>query len=485
MIIHKEPTAEDLAYSNLLSYSKSMMPSYIISGHHKLMAHYLQKLERGDITRLAIFMPPRMGKTKLASEDFGSWYLGRNPTHEAVFGTYAQDRADDVGKAVRDAMLTKTYEGIFPQASLKSDAKGSRKFQTISGGWYYAVGWGGALTGRGANLLILDDLIKDRADAMSKTNRRKREAWFTSTAYTRLMKDENGIEGRILLIMTRWAYDDIAAYLLNDLAHEKWNIINLPAIAEDKDALGREVGEPLWEEKQDLKRLRTIKQSVPADDWSSLYQQRPLPKEGGLLKFNWFNNYDPHELRFIEDSLKGGNPLPERHQWFQKIVLSLDTAYKPEQINDPSAISAWGYNKNRHYLIESASERLEFPQLKKWVINFHKKYKAWGLGPVPILIEDAASGQSLIQVLRQETNIPIIAIKPDKSKIIRAEHVSDYIESGRVYVPERAKWLTEYQTEIVQFPYGPLDNQVDSTTQYLRWIFKPKKIKRKGKIFFK
>jgi predicted phage terminase large subunit-like protein len=618
----RELTINDYAFSRLLPYVKAEMPNYIVGRHHKVIAHYLQKLESGEVTRLAIFMPPRHGKTLLASQFFSSWYLGRNPTHEIIFASYAQDRSDDVGRSVRNAMLTDFYKQTFENSHLRSDAKGARKFSTVQGGSFFTTSWTGAATGRGANCasqgteiiteigdikiedlvkmnpmpkvlsvkntktnkqlklcfskiktfrvienqdtfeiyteqgtklnltyehpvytdqkrdytltqdlnsddylinnklqrekvltpfaskdnltvydlqientenyfangilvhncLILDDLVKDRADASSDNNRRKREDWFTSTAYTRLMPDENVTNGRILLIMTRWSYNDIGAFLLNELAHENWHVLNCPAIAEDDDILGRETGEALWPEKRDLTALRQIKQSVGTDDWSALYQQRPLPKEGGLIKLNWFQRYDPHKLRFIERKCYSREPLPERLQWFNKIVISLDTAYKPKQINDPSALTVWGYSKTRQYLIEADAQKLEFPQLKRWILSFHRKYSNWYMGPVPILIEDAASGQSLIQVLRQETNVPVIAMRPDKSKLVRMEHVSDYIESGRVTLPERAKWLTDLETELAQFPYGAHDDYCDSMSQYLKWIYQPRKLRSKSRL---
>jgi predicted phage terminase large subunit-like protein len=421
----------------------------------------------------------------LASEFFSAWYLGRNPSHEIIFTTFSQDRADDVGKAVRNRMVHDVHGSVFPGATLKSDAKASRKFFTEKGGVFYATGWGGIITGRGASCLILDDLVKDRADALSKINRRKREEWFTSTAYSRLMPDEHVDNGRILLIMTRWAYDDIAAFLLKDLAHEGWHVLNCPAIAEEEDILGREVGEALWPNFRPLHVLENIKKSVSPEDWNALYQQKPLPVEGGLIKTNWFRRYDIHEMHQIEDLLKSNQTLPEKYRWFNKIVLSLDTAYKPNQINDPTGYTIWGYNKNSHYLLEAGAQRLEYPDLKRFIDSLYKKYTKWGLGPIPILIEDAASGQSLIQDLRKSTNYPVISLYPDKSKILRAEHVSDYVEAGRVFVPEKASWLTDFETELAQFPYGRHDDIVDSFTQYLKWVQGPTRRPSKKKIIFK
>jgi predicted phage terminase large subunit-like protein len=424
----------------------------------------------------------------LASEFFSAWYMGRNPSHEIIFASYAQDRSDDVGKAVRDLMLTETHENVFPEGKLRLDAKGTRKFQTINDGTFFSASWKSATTGRGANLLILDDLLKDREDAQSGINRRRREEWFSSSGYTRLMSDEGSSEGRILLIMTRWAYDDIAAYLLKQLAHENWHVLNCPAIAEEEDMLGRKPGDALWPEKYPVARLEKIKKSVNSEDWSALYQQRPLPKEGGLWKLHYFKEYNVHHLQRIEDLSRNGEELPEQLQWFYRIVLSLDTAYKTTQMNDPSVLTVWGYSKNRQYLIEVARERLVYPDLKKWIIKYHQKYLEWNMGPVPVLIEDAASGQSLIQDFKDKDSdhvIPVIAIKPINSKVIRAEHAAGYAESEAIALPESAPWLTDFKMEFAQFPYGPNDDQVDSTSQYIGWFYKPKKRKRGRRLYAK
>ena len=561
----------------------------------------------------------------LASEFFSAWYMGRNPTHEIIFASYAQDRSDDVGKAVRDIMLSETHEQVFPESKLRIDAKGTRKFQTIQDGTFFTTSWKGATTGRGANCwtkdtvvetadgpmtiekihylthkplvlsmslsdelcyskvshsiehknatiyelktisgkvlygtedhriysqfrgytqlkdlvvgerlvqnisnirtetdvvsmaprlcknketvydiqvekthnffaggllvhncLILDDLIKDREDAQSDVNRRKREEWFSSSGYTRLMSDEGSPEGRILLIMTRWAYDDIAAYLLNQLAHEHWHILNCPAIAEEKDILGRLPGDALWPERYPISRLENVKKSVISTDWTALYQQRPLPKEGGMWKLYWFKEYNTHHLRRIEDLSKDRQELPEELKWFDRIVMSVDTAYKPEQMNDPSCITVWGYSKNRQYLIEVLKEKLEYPELKRWIERTHEKYTEWNMGPVPVLIEDSASGQSLIQDYKvSEYRMPVIKITSIKSKVVRAEHASGYAESGNIVLPERAPWKTDFESEFAQFPFGSHDDQVDSVCQYINWFYKPKKKRKSGKIYVK
>jgi predicted phage terminase large subunit-like protein len=166
--------------------------------------------------------------------------------------------------------------------------------------------------------------------------------------------------------------------------------------------------------------------------------------------------------------------------------MSLDTAYKPEQQNDPSVIEVWGYSKNRQYLIDVLRERLEYPELKKWIIKVHKRFKAWNFGPVPVLIEDAASGQSLIQDFKvSEYRMPVIKVTPVKSKLVRAEHATGYVEGGTVILPERAPWKTDFESEFARFPYASNDDQVDALSQYINWFYKPKKRKRRGKLFFK
>ena len=481
-----KPSVYDMAFSRLLPYVRMNFPEYKIGKHHKVIAKALEKAERGEIRRLAIFMPPRSGKTMLASEYFASWYLGRNPDKKVIFTSYSQDRADDVGRTVRNHLLHPIHKEIFPNCTIDPNSKASRKFNTLQKGDFFAVGVGGAITGRGANVLILDDLIKDRADSQSALNNRKREEWFTSTAYTRLMPGKNVI----ILIMTRWSYDDIATFLLEEKKHENWTILNLPAVAiEDNDIIGRQMGEALWEEAYPLHVLNQIKEAVGTQDWNALYQQQPIPEEGGMVKLDWFKRYNTNNLETIKKlnrinlgaKKKFSNELPV----FNNIVISLDTAFKQSSLNDPSAFTVWGTSKTDFILLEAINERLDFPDLKKKTIDIHKKYSAWNLGSPRVLIEDAASGQSLIQELRRFTNIPVIPIKPDKSKEVRMSEVTSIIESGRVWFPKRASWLVQLETQLAQFPLGKHDDLCDSISQFLRWSGKPKYVKSKFIKFWK
>lgn len=283
-------TAEDYAFSRLIAYAAYQWPSYQDAAHHRLIARHLEAVERGEIKRLMITMPPRHGKSMLASEFFPAWYMGRNPGHYVVTATYAQDLADDFGRKVKNQIDDTTFKQVFPGVGLADDSKSSKRFHvegqggglehvTTQRGAFYAVGVGGPLTGRGAHLLLIDDPIKNREDADSEVQRRKVKDWYTSTAYTRLMPG-----GRIVIIQTRWHEDDLSGWLQSEHEHEGWVVLNLPAI----DAKG----EALWPEQYSIEALEQIKRALPPRDWSALYQQRPQPDEGTFFQRDWLKSWD-------------------------------------------------------------------------------------------------------------------------------------------------------------------------------------------------
>lgn len=281
-------TAEDYAFSRLISYAAYQWPGYRDAPHHRLIARHLEAVERGDITRLMITMPPRHGKSMLASEFFPSWYLGRNPDHYVVTATYAQELADDFGRKVKNQIEDAAFQAIFPGVGLADDSKSAKRFHiegqvggiehaTTQRGAFYAVGVGGPLTGRGAHLLLIDDPVKNREDAESEIIRRKTKDWYTSTAYTRLMPG-----GRVVLIQTRWHEDDLSGWLQAEHEHEGWVVLDLPAISAE--------GKALWPEQYDIEALERIRRALPPRDWSALYQQRPTPDEGDYFKSEWFRS---------------------------------------------------------------------------------------------------------------------------------------------------------------------------------------------------
>ena len=285
---------------------------------------------------------------------------------------------------------------------------------------------------------------------------------------------ENFIADGMVVHNTRWHFDDLAGRILDE-GKEQWDVLSLPAIAEDHDQIKRKIGEALWPSDYPVKTLENIKQSIGSREWNSQYQQRPLDEEGGMVKLTWFKRYDERELKKYEVAcFSKREPPTEKPFGIYKIVLSWDTAFKESELNDPSSCTVWGIAADGYYLLHAFNKRMGFPALKRRAIGLYDRYMKYNIGSIAVLIEDRASGQSLIQVLDVETRIPVIAIRPDANKVIRTSEISPIIEAGHVHLPENAPWLIRYETQIAQFPLGREDDDVDSTTQFLRWVSKPR-----------
>jgi predicted phage terminase large subunit-like protein len=441
-----QPTPEDFAFARLLAYAAYQWPGYKPAPHHRLIARHLEAVERGDIKRLMIFMPPRAGKSMLVSEFFPAWYLGRNPNHYLIAATYAQELADDFGRKVRNQIADPAFRLVFPGVALSGDSQASKRFHVTSyeggpSGAYFATGIGGPMSGRGSHLLLVDDAVKNREEAESAAIRQRNKDWFTSTAYTRLMPG-----GRIVVVMTRWHSDDLAGWLLETQPHENWTVLNLPAIAEVNDEIGRKPGEALWPESFPLEVLEKIRASIGSRDWTALYQQRPAPAEGGIFKAHWFARYDKPKEKY------------------DQVVQSWDTASKAGELNDPSVCLTFGVRQDGFDLLQAMVRRLEYPDLKLLVTR-----QAGDWSPNAILIEDKASGMQLLQDLKRETQLPLIGINPEKDKITRAAAVSAMVEAGKLALPTHAPWLTDFEMELMTFPNAANDDQVDALTQFLSW----------------
>lgn len=478
---------EQLAYSQLLAYAAYMYPQYKVGHHHALIAKHLERVERGELTRLMVFLPPRSGKSFLCSEFFPAWYLGRNPTKQVIAATYSHEKAGDSGRKVRNYMVDPIFAAIFPECQVSSDQKSANHLSTLQGGNLYSVGVRGAQAGRGAHLFLVDDPLKDRKEADSEVEQKRLRDWYRAVAYTRLMPGQSAV----IVIMTRWHYNDLAGWLLSEHKHENWTVLSLPAISEDDDLLGRKPGDPLWPEAYPLGNLYKIKKTVGTREWNALYQQRPLPEEGGLVNLEWFMRYSMFDWGKWQAAVRvDGRKFDRANSHFpiKKIVCSWDTAFKEKQINDPSACTVWGVTDKDYYLLYMINERLDFPKLKRRVVEV-QELNCRKLGfknyEVIVLIEDKGSGTSLIQELKRETNIPVIGCTPDANKIFRMESVSALIEAGRVWIPDRAVWLTDFETQMAEFPYGKHDDIVDSVSQFLRWINKPKFKRSQGTLFYK
>jgi predicted phage terminase large subunit-like protein len=317
----------------------------------------------------------------------------------------------------------------------------AHRFGTSAGGSFYATSIGGVLTGKGANLLILDDLVKDAQEAYSVTARASLKQWFEHVLYPRL---EPG--GRIVAIGTRWHSSDLLATLLTEYAADGWVTLSLPAIAEPADLLGRPEGAALWESRFPLDALQRIRTAIGSTAFSALYQQRPVAAEGAIFRKEWLQTYVSPPECF-------------------RIVASMDTAFKVNESADYSVLQIWGETQSGYYLLDVLRERLTFPELISRTIA---KCTYWR--PHVVLIEDHASGQSLLQTLKLETTLPLLPIRAVGDKESRASAISPLFESGRVFIPQQATWLSDFLDELTSFPLAPHDDAVDALSQALGWM---------------
>jgi predicted phage terminase large subunit-like protein len=419
-----------------------MLPQFELAHHHELIVSRLEAVERGEISRLMIFLPPRHGKSLLTSTIFPAWFLGRHPERHLIFASYGQELSDDFGRQVRNLIADPLHRAIFPGCSLSDDSTAAHRFNTVRGGAYFAVGRGGPITGRGANLVVIDDPLKDYAEANSETVRRALYDWYGSVVYTRLAPN-----GAIVLVQTRWHQDDLAGRLLANNYGDDWEVLSLPAIAEHDESFRRE-GEALWPRRFGLVELDKIRNAVGGRAWASLYQQRPAAAEGVIFKRNYWQFYRP--------------PLTVA---LNRIVQSYDTAFKKGTENDFSVCGTWGVADNGYYLLHLWRGRVEFPELKRVLVSLAELWK-----PNTILVEDRASGQSLIQELKNFTALPILPVKVDSDKQTRAQAVTPLMEAGKIFLPESAPWVSDYIEEMASFPNGIYDDVVDATTQALNYL---------------
>lgn len=391
----------------------------------------------GEGGRIVVEMPPRHGKSELISHWTPSWYLHNWPSQKIILATYEADFARYWGRKTRNTI--QATSGI--RTRLAKDSKAAGEWETDKGGGMITAGVLGPITGRGGHLLIIDDPHKNWLEAQSKTIRQNIIDWFNSTLYTRA---EPG--ATIILLMTRWHERDLAGYLLKE--HEDpWTEIRLPALAEPGDPLGRMEGKALNPERYPRSALLKIKKAVGQLVWNGLYQQRPAPMEGSIWKLSNWKYYKAAPA-------------------FLYIVQSWDTAFKKEDRNSFSVCETWGIAKNGFYLLDVFRERLEYPDLRQMM-----KVKARRWRPKIILVEDKASGQSVVQELKRETRLPLkpIPIASHYDKQIRSQLASPAAEAGLVYLPEKAPWLDDWLDEHTHFPNSEYTDQVDSTSQFLEY----------------
>lgn len=431
--------------------------NYLPNWHVEAIAWHLEQCRHKLIKRLIITLPPRSLKSICASVAFPAWILGHDPRQRIICASYANELTVKHARDCRAVVEADWYKQAFPGTRLNPKKVTEQEFETTKKGYRYSTSLGGALTGRGGSIVIVDDPIK-AADAMSELKRKDVKEWFDGTLYTRL---DNKKEDVIIVLMQRVHVDDLVGHLLEKEAD--WVHLDLPAIAiEDQEiALGpsigyrRKAGEVLHETREPKAVLDGIKKEMGSAAFSAQYQQRPVPVEGNLVKWEWFRTY---------------THLPP-HGPDGWIVQSWDTASKAGELNDYSACSTWLIKGNEFYLMDVIRERLEYPYLKQRVIQM-KRLKA----AHTVLIEDKGSGTQLNQDLRYEkTGVFPIAVEPEKDKITRMSNQSARIEGGQVFLPAQAPWLDDFKAEMMAFPDGRFDDQVDSVSQFLNWIIERRK----------
>jgi len=419
-----------------------MSGKYQLAAHLQIIDAALCDVEAGRCKRLIIEVPPRHGKSLISSKYFPAWFLGRNPDQRVILASYGSDLASDFGRAARD-VLEQWGSSVFGiNVSTNSSAANRWDIAGHAGGMITA-GVGGPITGRGADVLIIDDPLKNREDAESKGLREKQWGWFTSTAYTRLEPD-----GAIIIIQTRWHQDDLAGKLQKEAAEndgEQYRVIRLPAIAdEDGDEMGRAKGEALWPKRYSLERLRVIGKAVGTYVWNALYQQRPVAAAGNLLRRAWWKYYDT---------------MPEE---FDRQWQSWDCTFKDNSDSDYVVGQVWGAVGADRYLLDQVREQMDYPTTKrairamtaKWP-DAHRKY-----------VEDKANGSAVIAELGREID-GMIAVNPEGGKVARVTAVSPKIESGNVWLPKFASFTKDLVEEAAAFPNGEHDDQVDCLSQAL------------------
>ena len=424
--------------------------------HHRLLIEKFHDVEAGRLNRLMVFWPPGHAKSKYSSEFGPAWWIGRNKKKTIIHASYGTDFAERFGRKIRNIVRTDEFERVFG-VTLAADSRAAGEWETVAGGEYKAAGVGAGITGRRADLGLIDDPVKSRKEADSPTFRQAAWDWYQADFRTRLKPG-----AAIVIIQTRWHEDDLSGRILpkdydgrsgwiEARDGERWFVLNFPAVCEREDDLtGRKIGDALWPGYIDLAMLLQLKKTVGSRNWDALYQQRPRPSDGGIFKEAWLR--DRYGVVPVGASMTV-------HSW--------DTAQKPDQINDPSACSVWDLGRGvpGYYLREVWKDQVDYPTLKRKVIAFAERDK-----PAAILIEDKSSGQSLIQELRQTTTLPIIAIEPLGDKIFRANEVSAMVEAGLMHLPQSAPWLIDFEGEFFGFPLSANYDQVDSVTQFLKWV---------------
>jgi predicted phage terminase large subunit-like protein len=434
-------------------YELNPQTPFISGPHIEMMAAKLEACRQGKIRRLIINVPPRNLKSHCSTIAFVAWWFGHNPTGHVICASYGQDLADKLARDCRTVMQSSWYQRLFP--TRLSSRQAVHDFTTTEQGTRLATSVGGVLTGRGADLILIDDPLKPD-DALSEPRRRAVNEWYDNTLLSRLNDKATGC---IIIIMQRLHQDDLVGHVLEQ---EHWDVLSFPAIAEENEihviesVLGsrlftRRAGEALHPERESLETLTAIRRTMTEYNFAAQYQQCPIPLGGAMVKTAWLKYYQPGDL-------------PDR---FTGIVQSWDTANKATDLSDFSVCTTWGVRGGRFYLLDVFRQRLNYPELKRAARELAQRHRA-----NTILVEDKASGTPLIQDLHSDGLCGIKPYEPPAGtdKIMRLHLQTALFANGHVFLPQRAPWLADYVAELTGFPGTKFDDQVDSTTQALQFL---------------
>jgi len=422
-----------------------------VAGYLEVMASKLDACQQGKIKRLIINLPPRHLKSQAASVAFVAWLLGHHPALHVICASYGQELAETLARQTRSLMTSAFYQALFP--TRLSDRQAVHDFFTTANGSRLATSVGGVLTGRGADFIIIDDPMK-ADEALSDTGRKAVNDWYDNTLLSRLNDKSKGC---IIIVMQRLHQDDLVGHVLE---REDWDVVSFPAIAEEDETftidspLGRSTyrraaGEVLDFTRESQATLASLRQKMGEFSFQAQYQQSPIPIGGNMVKREWLRTY--HE-----------RPAP-----FVYTLLSLDTANKAKEINDYSVGTVWGFRQNQYYLLHVLRKRLNYPELKRAVVQLAKDFAV-----DKVLIEDKASGTQLLQDLRADGLYGLVPYEPPagSDKFMRLHAQTSIFEQGQVFLPAEAPWLDDYVKEITGFPGTKFDDQVDSTSQALAYM---------------
>jgi predicted phage terminase large subunit-like protein len=438
-VMHAEKKIQRKAKDDFMSFTKAVWPEFIEGAHHRVIAQKFNDLANKKINRLIINMPPRHTKSEFASYLLPAWMVGRNPKLKIIQATHTGELAVRFGRKAKTLIDSEEYSKIF-DTTLREDSQAAGRWETAQGGEYFAAGVGGAITGRGADLLIIDDPHSEQ-DAMSGNAFENAYEWYTSGPRQRLQPG-----GQIVLVMTRWSKKDLTGILLDNqkkVKGDQWDVVEFPAIMDHGDNK-----KPVWPEYWKLSELEGVKATLPVGKWNAQWMQEPTSEEGALIKREWWNKWDKE---FLPD--------------VTYVIQSYDTAFLKKETADYSAITTWGIfypeegGKPNIILLDSLKDRFEFPELRREALE---QYKYWN--PDMVIVEQKASGTPLTHELRQ-MDIPVMTFTPSRGndKHVRVNSCAPLFEAGLIWAPDE-QFAEEMIEECASFPYGDHDDLVDSMT---------------------